>query len=57
MEMEKRFESNEPISLGNTPLNHRHPLISLDGRERFSLDIWRGSLNLEKFRLQERGRQ
>lgn len=56
MKIEKKFLHNDPIELGSTPLNFRHPLVSVDGRERFSLDIWRGSINLNKYRLQERAR-
>jgi hypothetical protein len=56
MELEKRFESNERLVLGDTPLDYRRSLISLDGRERFFLDIWRGSLNVQKYRFQERAR-
>jgi hypothetical protein len=56
MAMEKRFESDDPLILGDTPLSYVRPLISLDRRERFLLDIWRGRLNLKKYRLQERAR-
>ena len=56
MELEKRFESDKPIVLGEMSLRHSHPLVSVDGRERLYLDVWHGILNLKKYKLQERGR-
>jgi len=56
MQLEKFFESDDPIELGVISLKCCHPLISIDGRERFLLDIWRGGISLKKYRLQERAR-
>ena len=44
------------LVLGDIPLGFSRPLISLDGREHFVLDVWRGTLNLKKYKLQERAR-
>ncbi len=54
--LQKKFESDDLLILGNTSLNYERTLVSLDGREKFSLDVWRGSLNLKKYKLQNRTR-
>ena len=52
----KRFESDKPIALGNVSLDYTRKLLSIDRREIFFLDVWRGSLNLKKYKLQNRAR-
>lgn len=54
--LQKKFSGNEPVILGATALNYTRKLLSIDGREEFHLDIWRGSLNLKKYRFQNRAR-
>lgn len=56
MKLVKQFETKDTIVLGNTYLKKIHPLISMDGREKFSLDIWHSSFILNKYRFQERAR-
>ena len=57
MNLEKRFEKNDTIVLGDTNLKYQHPLISIDGRERFYADIWsKGLIVRKRYTLQERGR-
>jgi len=57
MALEKILINSPTVILGNTPLKYSHQLISTDGRERFYLDIFRASLNLQKYTLQERSRK
>ena len=56
MKLVKQFETQDTIVLGNTYLKKFHPLISIDGREKFSLDVWHSSIVLNKYRFQERAR-
>jgi len=56
MLLEKRFTSDEPLTLGTGPLKFSRTLISEDGREQFLLDVHRGSLSLKKYTFQERAR-
>jgi len=56
MELEKTFDDKSTLELGVTPMKFSRQLTSIDKRERFIFDVWRGSLNLQKYRLQERGR-
>jgi hypothetical protein len=56
MALEKQFATDEVLELGDTPLEFSRALVSLDGREYFIFDVWRGSLNLKKYKLQERAR-
>lgn len=53
--LEKVFETDEILTLGEVRLDYSRDLISLDRRERFILDVWRGGLNLKKYKLQTRG--
>ena len=55
--LEKVFVNTKNFSLGNIPIDQIHELSSLDGREKFLLDISRGSINLAKYKLQNRARQ
>lgn len=56
MELEKRFTSDELLILGAGPIKIIRDLVSLDGREKFLLNIYRGSLGLRKHTFQERAR-
>ncbi len=56
MALAKQFSTDDVLVLGDTPLEYSRDLVSLDGREYFVLDIWRGTLNLKKYKLQERAR-
>jgi hypothetical protein len=38
-------------------INQTHELVGADPRERFLLDLWRGTVKLSKYRFQTRGRQ
>ena len=55
--MEKRFIHQDTIYLGNISLKQRHELTSIDEREKFYLDVWRGGLNLGKYTQQNRARK
>ena len=56
MQMTKRFVS-PPASISIPPgLDESFELISLDERERFLLDVWRGTLRLTKLKFQNRVR-
>jgi hypothetical protein len=54
--MSKTFASPVTISL-RPGINQTHELIGADPRERFLLDLWRGTIKLSKYRFQTRGRQ
>jgi hypothetical protein len=56
MALEKQFETDDPLALGDTPMRFTRRLVSLDGREGFLFDVWRGSLTIRKYRFQERAR-
>ena len=54
--MTKTFVSPVTISL-RPGVNETHELVGADPRERFLLDLWRGTIRLSKYRFQTRGRQ
>lgn len=54
--LDKQFVTDDVLILGDTDLEFSRPLISLDGREQFIFDVWRGTLNLKKYKLQLRAR-
>ncbi|TEU20317.1 MAG: hypothetical protein E3J21_02610, partial [Anaerolineales bacterium] len=56
MQLEKLFKNDDPLILGACPTKIIRDLISIDGRERFLLDIYQGSLSLKKYTFQERAR-
>ncbi len=56
MELEKRFAQDDVLILGAPGIRIERELISVDGRERFWLDIYQGRIELRKFTLQERAR-
>jgi hypothetical protein len=53
--MRKRFFKLRTISLP-PGVDETHELIGDDKRERFLLDLWRGTMRLSKYRMQTRGR-
>lgn len=53
--MPKRFVNPCAISLP-PGLDETHELIGDDQRERFLLDLWRGTMRLSKYKMQARGR-
>jgi hypothetical protein len=53
--MQKRFITPRPISLP-PGVDETHELIGEDKRERFLLDLWRGTMRLSKYKMQTRGR-
>ena len=55
-EMPKVFCEPDPIMFPNPGEDLRRDLISRDGRERFSLDVSRGSIKVSKCTYQERAR-
>ena len=54
--MEKTFEHGGTIRIP-AGTDQTHELIGTDERERFLLDIWRGTLRISKVRYQTRGRK
>lgn len=56
MELEKRFTQNDMLILGEPGVRIERELISVDGREKFLLDVYQGRIELRKFTLQERAR-
>ena len=54
--LDKQFVTDDVLILGDTGLDLSRPLVSLDGREQFIFDVWRGTLNLKKYKLQLRAR-
>ena len=52
----KVFESDDPLIVGDAAIDFTRRLVSEDRREIFMLDMWRGSLNLSKYKIQLRGR-
>ena len=56
MQMAKRFV-RPPATITIPPgLDESHELVDLANRERFTLDIWRGTLRLTKLKFQNRVR-
>ncbi len=56
IQMTKRFV-RAPAAISIPPgLDESHELAAVDDRERFLLDIWRGTLRLTKLKLQNRMR-
>ena len=53
--MRKHFRNLHTISLP-PGIDETHELIGADQRERFLLDLWRGTMRLSKYKLQTRGR-
>jgi len=54
--MGKTFMS--PVTISVTPgTDQTHELVGDDKRERFLLDLWRGTLRLSKIKYQTRGRK
>jgi len=49
----KRFISTSPISISPGE-DESHELTSHDNREKFLLDVWRGTIRLSKLKLQTR---
>ncbi len=54
--LDKQFVTDDVLILGDTRLEFSRPVVSLDGREQFIVDVWRGTLNLKKYKLQLRAR-
>lgn len=55
--VEKRFVDDTPLVVTGSAIDASRALISDDGREGCVLDVWRGSFNLSKYKLQLRGRE
>jgi hypothetical protein len=55
--MEKITLNNDPWDFPTQGMKIEIPLTSTDKRERFSLDIARGTINLQKVKFQNRTRQ
>jgi len=54
--MEKEFVG--PVTISILPgADQTHELVGKDKRERFLLDLWRGTLRLTKIKYQTRGRK
>ncbi len=53
--MRKRFLKTGGIALP-PGVDETHELVGEDWRERFLLDLWRGTMRLSKYRMQTRGR-
>lgn len=54
--MEKNFENRRTITIP-VGTDQTRELIGADQRERFLLDIWRGTLRISKVKYQTRGRK
>ncbi len=54
--MAKLFVSGAPVSL-LPGVDETHELASVDQKERFLLDVWRGIIRISKLRKQTRGRK
>jgi len=54
--MEKRFADLSPVLL-EPGMDVTRELIGADRRERFQFDVWRGTIQLSKLRLQTRARK
>lgn len=52
----KQFLENDPVELGTPDKAIKRELASLDGRERFLLDVWSSGARLGKHTLQNRSR-
>lgn len=57
MKLGKQFTSDDPLILGSGAIKIIRDLISVDGREKFLLDVYQGSLTLRKYTFQERARR
>ncbi len=57
LSLEKQFVDTNLLILGKIPISESHDLVSLDGKEKFILDIWRGSINLKKYKYNNRSRK
>lgn len=55
--LQKYFVHTNVLRLGVVALDETHELSSIDGREKFLLDIWRGGINLKKYRYNNRARR
>ena len=55
--VEKHFVDDAPLVVTGSGIDISRALISNDGDEGFVLDVWRGSFNLSKYKLQLRGRE
>lgn len=53
--MPKRFVSTSPVAIP-PGVDETHDLIGNDNREKFLLDVWRGTLRLTKVKLQNRAK-
>ncbi|MEW6503902.1 MAG: hypothetical protein AB1457_08070 [Chloroflexota bacterium] len=57
IKMEKLFSNSKTVlRLGNLRIDESHELKSYDGKEKFHLDIWRGSIQVCKYNLNNRAR-
>jgi len=56
MNLAKEFEKADAISL-NPGVNDSHELINKAEKEKFKLDVWRGTIRLSKVRHQHRARK
>jgi len=54
--MRKTFVASSTISIP-PGADHTHELVNNDNRERFLLDLWRGTIRLSKLKFQMRGRK
>ena len=54
--MEKTFEIRRTITIP-VGTDQTHELVGADQRERFLLDIWRGTLRISKVKYQTRGKK
>lgn len=54
--MTKRFERPQTVAMP-PGADKTYELVGEDPRERFLLDLWRGTLRLSKLKLQTRGRK
>jgi hypothetical protein len=55
--LEKHRVDDKQYLFAQTRLDYRIPLISADGRETFTLDLSRGSINMQKMKFQNRARK
>ncbi len=54
LQMEKRRASDDDVDYPGPGERISAPLVSVDGRERFHLDLHRGGINLRKYKYQNR---
>lgn len=55
--VEKHFVDHAPLVVTGSGIDVSRALVSNDGGEDFVLDVWRGSFNLSKYKLQLRGHE